>query len=920
MSKLATLLIVMLMLAPSTYAANTIQSVTSVSSAIDITSDVDYTITSATAPFSSVGSVNIVNKNHAVVILKNIKPSVVISTYLQFIYIDGQKAQNGVNCQVKMYGTGAIVFPYEADFRPLTVYSEPGFEGESCNDFGLENTGGFMNTLNTAKLNNRIRSFRLKRGYMVTFALGTGGWGYSRCFIADQADLEISSMPANMDARVSSYRVFHWYNAQKKGLASNGNKEANDAVNSSWCYDWAQGNASLLPDHEWVPNHIYEDWPSAATCGGVTGSCHMKTNNEPGNSNDDHPQDVATVLANWQSLMRTGMRLCSETSHDGSMNHLKAFIDSIDARGWRCDILDLHCYWASNFNNLNWYSDNYGKGRPIWISEWIWGASWNHNGAFASGVTDNQIYDNTVSILNTLNSTTRVERYAYWNGESKGHLYENGSTTRLGNYYASMNSGLGYNAANEYIPTIVYSKPTSLSATYVKASGNARLTWNDNNGDMLDSMTIEYKAPGQTRYVEYAKVSLRDKNSATGITYTSSVILDDASGAHYFRIAAYPIGKLVPLYSGEVAVTTSQSHGNDIIQYGTLDIANTEELSTDFSTAFNTAPVVFMGLCTNKNTSTVTTNLITAISTKAFTYQPMAWAQSGTQTYTNKEQIPFLAIVQGSYTYGKTQIEVGQEKVKGDTTIVTFATPFPEGVVPVVIAEINKPSLKTNTINLRIWDVTNTGFKAIAFYESGIGKNIVVKQNMSYMAVTPGQTSLGDGITMSAGISTTPLYGTTFRPSAFQYTNTDGTVDEDADTIYLKNPYIFGALQTFNIKAATALRHSTDLTMTDPELGTLTYGTRVRRMVDTSGSNESIKNTSTTADTFGWICISASTQTYEPTDVNQDGNVDTQDVLAVYEFMQTGDENTPIGTEDVNQDGNVDTQDVLAIYEYMQTE
>ena len=52
-------------------------------------------------------------------------------------------------------------------------------------------------------------------------------------------------------------------------------------------------------------------------------------------------------------------------------------------------------------------------------------------------------------------------------------------------------------------------------------------------------------------------------------------------------------------------------------------------------------------------------------------------------------------------------------------------------------------------------------------------------------------------------------------------------------------------------------------------------------------------------------------------DINGDGNVDTQDVLKIYEFMQNS--SSPVGaSEDVNGDGNVDTQDVLKIYEYIQ--
>ena len=53
-------------------------------------------------------------------------------------------------------------------------------------------------------------------------------------------------------------------------------------------------------------------------------------------------------------------------------------------------------------------------------------------------------------------------------------------------------------------------------------------------------------------------------------------------------------------------------------------------------------------------------------------------------------------------------------------------------------------------------------------------------------------------------------------------------------------------------------------------------------------------------------------------DVNHDGAIDTQDVLAIYEFMQNYSEGTTIGVEDVNQDGAVDTQDVLKVYEHMQ--
>lgn len=58
------------------------------------------------------------------------------------------------------------------------------------------------------------------------------------------------------------------------------------------------------------------------------------------------------------------------------------------------------------------------------------------------------------------------------------------------------------------------------------------------------------------------------------------------------------------------------------------------------------------------------------------------------------------------------------------------------------------------------------------------------------------------------------------------------------------------------------------------------------------------------------------TTTYVIQDVNKDGLVDTQDVLAVYVGMESGETDGL----DVNEDGNVDTQDVLNIYDYMQND
>ena len=486
-----------LLLSPQLRAANEKETTEQVTSTISLTTDVDYVVTSDT-PFGDEGVVNIENAEHAVLILKSVKPSKARRLLANHVLIDGQKAVDGTNCQLKLYNRGSIIMPYAKDLKPLTVYSEPNFSGEATDDFGLGHTGGFMNTLSDKQLNNRIRSFRLKRGYMVTFALKAGGKGYSRCFIAADSDLEMASLPAIMDQSISSYRIFKWYDTGKPQLAAT-DAASCSALNVTSTYTWGT-TSDMAPDLENVPHHIYENYPAPSALGACTTSPHMKTNNEPMNTADDpkgQTESVDDVLANWEDLMRTGMRLCTPSSWDGSdytngTGYLKRFLDSIDARGWRCDIIDLHCYWPeSNFSTIkNWTNNCH---RPVWISEWCWGASWNHNGAFADGVTQNQVRDALKRICNNLNSYDFVERYYYWNHEADiSKLYKNGQLTPAGEMYAELDGGLGYNGKYDYIPRAPKQQdPADLTVDFDKQTLKANLSWKEYNGEMNEYILVE---------------------------------------------------------------------------------------------------------------------------------------------------------------------------------------------------------------------------------------------------------------------------------------------------------------------------------------------------------------------------------------------------------------------------------------------
>lgn len=868
-------------------AANEIKTVSQVTDAIELKDNVDYIIT-GTDPFATTGSINITNTDHAVIILQDIRPSKVTDAILSHIYINGEPAKKGdltsgntikgSNCQVKMYNRGAIIMPYANDIKPLTVYSEPNFEGDEYNNYTEGHSNGYMKTLNDASFNNKIRSFKLKRGYMVTFAVGTGGWGYSRCFIADSEDLEIAALPAILDQKISSYRLFKWWNSSKKGVHDTG-ATANGALGTTWAFDWAQGNASLLPDVEWVPNHIYEDWPSTSTIGSVTGSCHTKANNEPANNSDDTPQSVETVLNNWENMMRTGLRLCSPATHDGGWGWHNEFMKAVDERGWRCDIVDFHGYWDGEWGSLDWRIDTYAFGRPVWFSEWLWGASWNKNGAFASGKqSDNATYDGTVPVLKRLNSNTRVERYAYWNSEQwYTKIWRDNKLTKLGEYYAKMDAGLAYNSKNNYIPKETkLEAPSDPTATYSKATStkpaNVKLEWTDPNGDIMTTLAVQCKLPGTSTWTTVGEVTPKDKSSKAGCTYTFNYAPEEP-GTYVFRVKETSYNNK-SFTTEETSVTVDPAQGTDKIQYGNVTVDNTNVIDVAFSETMSEVPCTFIGTITNSNSKLKFGNNLTAATNAKLSYQILPW-KSNTEAMSKSEEVPFLSLVPGNYKFGAMDCEVGTTKsvrnsdANWSTPVeVKFNVPFPEGVTPIVLTEIKKPSYTSNTtLGIRIYDVTNTGFKFIVYPEEATGQKVALAQNISYLAITPGFEWMDEenGITIAAGYGQEQIYGSVVRKELFLVDKLDAeSGNVTTDSLRFVGPAVLTELQTNNYPTQATLRR-TNVTETIDNVKYLT-GVNVRRVLDATIKDANGKDVSQTTtseaysqyrDNLGWIAIAS---------------------------------------------------------------
>lgn len=844
-------------------ADNTTQTVTQVTDAVTLDKDVDYHITSDT-PFTSTGSINLTNTDHAVIIFDALKPSLALNQ-LAFISINGEQAVDGKNCQVKIYNRGAIIMPYDANIKPLTVYAEPDFKGESCNDFNTNSSGGFMQTLTTDQLNNRIMSFRLKRGYMVTFALKDGGRGYSRCFVADKADIEVN-LPALMQHRISSYRLFRWNDVSKAGLANNTGREANDALNTQWCYSFGLGENTGI-DRECVPHHIYEDWPNAAACGSVnytTSSPNMKTNNEPRNTADDHPQTLDEILNNWESLMRTGQRLCTPSSWDGSYSFNQQFLDSIDARGWRCDILDIHAYWATgSFYQLQGLHNN--AHRPIWVTEWCWGASWNKNGAFASGVTEEQNADNVMNICNLMNNWNYVERYAYWNSErDPSRLYKNGALTEAGKRYAAMQPGLAYNSSvATYVPSNPRTyAPTNLELSFRADKSVATLTWSDKNGELNDSMWIERRVgTDKNAAFEYYKgIALND--DAASYTFQDTVA---TSGYYTYRVAIRTFNNRL-LYTNEVVnnIAGTTSVGKDeqrgSLQYGTVTTGSSNEAFLYFADSFTEQPAIVFGSLSNRTASMMPLERVSNIYTvkddsgerkySYFRYSIYPFNQvksSSTKTdfyndYT--DYTSYLVAKAGTGKIGNLNYEAGVSDncAANDTVDVTFTQEFAEAPVVLVSPIMAISTTERYPVLPRVFDVTTSGCKVVLQRQQALNESNAIKRTVkfSYVAFEKGQTKDEAGKLI------------TVKDTIVSFTSKTTLGTDIAFGEKLKDAAFLIQMQTLNNPALAVLR-TRPLSLYQTTDST---GTRLRLQVDDTSTETAPSRNNPWEERLGWIAIS----------------------------------------------------------------
>lgn len=340
-------------------------------------------------------------------VFEQVPASVVSSKFLEKIRVYGSPAVVGENLRISQFGAGSVVIPHGADFPAMTVFLSKGCAGPAmplkCHDKSEAIEG------------MTIGSFRLKRGYMVTIAQNKDGTGVSRNYVAQDHDLEISSLPSGLDQGVGFLRIFPWRWTSKKGIAGG----IWQGLNLGWFYDWNISTNSSA-DMEYVPIKQKRYWPGLNQDWKERGSLHLLGFNEPDRP-DQAKMTVDEAIAGWPELLKTGLRLGSPATSDGGLGWLYQFIDKADAAGLRVDFVAVHYYRAhsdpGDAKGAAQQFHDFLKGihertkRPIWVTEWNNGANWTT----APDPNEKQQRDAIEAMIEMLDKTPFVERYALYN-------------------------------------------------------------------------------------------------------------------------------------------------------------------------------------------------------------------------------------------------------------------------------------------------------------------------------------------------------------------------------------------------------------------------------------------------------------------------------------------------------------------------
>ena len=554
-----------------------------------------------------------------------------------------------------------------------------------------------------------------------------------RVFIADNADLEVSTMSTYLDRTTSFIRVFPWEWVSKKGWCQTGWMSSADAItnsnkmNATWFYTWSSDNSSRA-NEEYVPIRSQQYWPSWTQISGLNYVTHVMSFNEPDHTEQSNVS-VAQAIAQWPDFQKTGLRIGSPACTDFSA-WLYPFMDSIKAHNYRVDYVVIHAYWGG-YTASQWYSAlkaiHDKTGRPIWIKEWNNGATWTTETwptVYGDGLTK-QLTE-LKAILNVMDTAHFVERYSIYNwvGSMRMMIADDGWVTPAGENYRDRKAPMAFNRVNEVIPTYkFYSLKPTLTLTPSSDNTKLNLTWTNSDQEFGSEVVVDKKPDGGT----YAEVYRSNQTST--MTYTD---IHD-----YTQTGKFIYRTRVILNSGAEQISNEQSFnvtsGGDI-QYGKFSYSNVDWNTIGFKNNYSTVPAVLVGAPTNNNTGVLLSSKVKVLSNRMMTFDLLPSAYQNVSSLTAEESVPYFIIKPGTYDFSGLKAVVSKTTVTSTWKTVNFSSAFDS--VPVVMATTASTN---NTIptTLRVKNVTKTGFEVKLQKESKITTPLVA-EIFSYMAVKPG--------------------------------------------------------------------------------------------------------------------------------------------------------------------------------------
>jgi hypothetical protein len=789
------------------------ETVTSVSVSRTLTGTEELHIT-GTTPITNGAILNIVSTD-AYVFFDKVKPSKVLADYKNSLQINGETINptgTTTNCRLVVYKEGAALLPHSSTYQPLTSYTGLNFGGQerkySVDQYYTNKPVSDIPSNRREALtdDNSIRSIKLKRGYMATFANEPDGMGYSRVFIADTEDININ-LPFELDGKISFIRVFPWEWVSKKGwCGGTWNEQAlfdknlahgdtqSDLINATWYYHWGatvggSSNATIttLLNQEFVP----EKWGKGGNVSAFYSNkrwSHLLGANEPDHKEQSN-MTVEEAIEEWPILMKTGARLGSPATTDYSW--LYRFMTEAAARNYRVDYVVVHAYWGGK-SPANWYNDlkkvHETTGRPIWIKEWNNGANWTTEGGWdGRGYNEhnaNKQLNDLKGILQVLDTASFVERYSIYNWveDCRQIITKNGDLTKAGEYYASTTPGFAFNRAKEVIPTWTM-QTAKLSYSYSAADAKLRLLWDDLNGELTTKYIIEKSFDRQNWEL------LAEINSPYIKEYLTDLEEDLPNGEMHYRLKTVAADNSIKI-SNIVKYDLLKNPSNTLLTATNLKVK--EDWSVSLFENELPGDITFaLGTVSYRNRTPLTARARN-VNSSSVELQLRTWDYLLNPAFQNPDTLGFLAIPRGSHQLGNVKLLADTLKnVSKAWRTVTFAAPF--DVVPIVIAtqiSANDPTASAP----RIRNVTKTGFEISRKYEQG---KTNVFEDISYIAATPGTGIYDGGKYIEAGIND-GVSGVAYNKSA---------------TIHFENnyadPVFFGFMQTCNDETAATLRLKT---------------------------------------------------------------------------------------------------------------